>query len=170
MKRICTSLAVTLLSTAAFAADPAPIAVPAGNTLALTVLGTGDLTYECKEKAAMAGTFEWTFVGPTAVLYDKTTKAAIGKYYAGPTWEANDGSKVGGKQLGVSPSATPASIPLQLVQAGPATGTGAMSGITFIQRMNTKGGVAPATPCAAANAGAKATVKYEADYLFYKAS
>lgn len=170
MKRICASLVVTLLSTAAFALDPAPIAVPAGNTLALTVFGAGDLAYECKEKAAMAGTFEWTFVGPTAVLYDKTTKAVIGKYYAGPTWEANDGSMVGGKQIGVSPSATPASIPLQLVQAFTATGTGAMTGVTFIQRMNTKGGVAPATPCAAANAGAKATVKYEADYLFYKAS
>ncbi len=170
MKRICASLVVTLMSTAAFAADPAAIAVPAGNTLALTVLGAGDLAYECKEKAGMAGSFEWTFVGPTAVLYDKTSKAAIGKYYAGPTWEANDGSKVGGKQLGVSPSAMPASIPLQLVQAGAATGTGAMSGITFIQRMNTKGGVAPSMPCAMANKGEKKMVKYEADYLFYKAA
>ena len=169
MKRICALLA-TLVSTAAFAADPAAIAVPAGNTLALTVMGAGDLTYECKEKTATPGAFEWVFVAPTAVLYDKTSKAAIGKYYAGPTWEANDGSKVGGKQLGVSPSATVASIPLQLVQAGPATGSGAMSGITFIQRMNTQGGVAPAIACAAGNAGERKTVKYEADYLFYKAS
>lgn len=63
-----------------------------------------------------------------------------------------------------------ASIPLQLVQAGPSTGIGAMSDITYIQRMNTKGGVAPAMPCGASSLGAKTTVKYEADYLFYKAS
>lgn len=45
-----------------------------------------------------------------------------------------------------------------------------MSGITFIQRMDTKGGVAPKVACGASNAGAKMMVKYEADYLFYKAS
>jgi hypothetical protein len=59
---------------------------------------------------------------------------------------------------------------LQLVQAAPSMGMGAMSGITFIQRMNTKGGIAPADACGAANAGTKKTVKYEADYLFFKAS
>jgi hypothetical protein len=170
MKRIYATLLATLLSASAFAAtDPAAITVPAGNKLALTLLGAGDLTYECKAKADMPGAHEWTFAGPNAVLYDKTSKAAVGKYYAGPTWEANDGSKVGGKQLGVSPSMNAASIPLQLVQAGASTGTGAMSGITFIQRMNTKGGVAPKDACGAANVGAKTTVKYEADYLFYKA-
>ena len=170
MKRTCATLFATLLSATAFAADPATIAVPAGHSLALTLLGAGDLAYECKAKVDMPSVYEWTFAGPTAVLYDKTSKAAVGKYYAGPTWEANDGSKVSGKQLGVSPSMTPASIPLQLVQTGTPTGTGAMSGITFIQRMNTKSGVAPKDGCSAGNAGTKVMVKYEADYLFYKAS
>lgn len=170
MKRTCATLFASLLSATAFAADPAAITVPAGNSLALTLVGAGDLAYECKAKADMPTVFEWTFAGPTAVLYDKTSKAVVGKYYAGPTWEANDGSKVGGKQLGVSQSMTPASIPLQLVQTSASTGTGAMNGITFIQRMNTKGGVAPKDACAAGNVGAKMMVKYEADYLFYKAS
>jgi hypothetical protein len=170
MKRTFAALLASLLSASAFAADPAAITVPAGNKLALTLLGAGDLAYECKAKAEMPGVYEWTFAGPIAVLYDKTSKAPVGKYYAGPTWEANDGSKVGGKQLAVSPSMTPASIPLQLVQAGASTGSGAMSGITFIQRMDTKGGVAPKDPCSASNAGTKIMVKYEADYLFYKAS
>ena len=170
MKRTCAALLATFISSTAFAADPAPIAVPAGHALALTLMGAGDLGYECKAKADMPGAYEWAFTGPVATLYDKSTKAAAGKYYGGPTWEANDGSKVGGKQLGVSPSMNAASIPLQLVQAGPSMGIGAMSGITYIQRMNTKGGVAPAMPCGASNLGAKTTVKYEADYLFYKAS
>jgi hypothetical protein len=170
MKRTCATLIATLLCATSFAAEPSAIAVPAGNTLAMTALGTGELAYECKAKADMAGTYEWVFAGPTAILYDKTSKAAVGKYYAGPTWEANDGSKVGGKQLAVSPSGNPASIPLQLVQAAPATGQGAMMGISYIQRINTKGGVAPAETCDASRAGTRKMVKYEADYLFYKAS
>ena len=171
MKRTSAALLATLLSAGAFAAgEPPAITVPAGNTLALTLLGAGDLIYECKAKADMPGVYEWAFAGPVAVLYDKSSMAPAGKYYAGPTWEAKDGSKVGGKQLGVSPSPTAGSIPLQLVQAGASTGTGAMSGISFIQRMNTKGGVAPKDPCGAGNAGVKVMVKYEADYLFYKAS
>ncbi len=148
-------------------AAPAAIAVPAGNKAVLTLVGAGDLTYECRAKADGSG-HEWAFAGPNAVLYD-TNRQPMGKYYGGPTWEANDGSKVTGKQLAVSPGAT-GSIPLQLVQANPATGSGAMTGVTYIQRVNTQGGVAPKDACAMANMGAKQTVKYQADYVFYKAN
>ncbi|CAN5501588.1 DUF3455 domain-containing protein [soil metagenome] len=147
---------------------PAAVTVPAGNKMVMSALGVGDLTYECRAKANAADGFEWAFVGPVAVLCDGQ-KAAVGKYYSGPTWESNDGSKVTGKQIAVAPN-KPGSIPLQLVQANPATGNGAMTGITYIQRLNTEGGVAPAEVCAAGNAGTKQTVKYQADYVFYKAS
>jgi hypothetical protein len=60
-------------------------------------------------------------------------------------------------------------IPAQLVKGNPAMGSGAMSGVTYIQRVDTRGGVAPASPCAAGNLGARQTVKYQADYIFYKA-
>ncbi len=146
---------------------PAAIAVPAGNRAALTLVGAGDLTYECRAKADGSG-HEWVFAGPNAVLYDKDRKVA-GKYYGGPTWEASDGSKITGKQLAVSPGPAGA-IPLQLVQTTPATGTGAMTGVTYIQRVNTQGGVAPKDACAMGNMGAKQTVKYQADYVFYKAN
>jgi len=106
------------------------------------------------------------FVGPVAKLIDGANKE-VGKYYAGPTWESMDGSKVTGKQVAVAPS-TPGNIPLQLVKAEPAMGNGAMSGITYIQRVNTKGGVAPSDPCAAASAGIKKQVPYQADYVFYR--
>ena len=68
---------------------------------------------------------------------------------------------------------TPASagaIPLQLVKANPAMGSGAMTGVTYIQRVATVGGVAPSTACAAGNMGTKQIVKYQADYIFYKAA
>lgn len=90
----------------------------------------------------------------------------MGKYYAGPTWETMDGGKVTGKQVGVAPSSA-GNIPLQLVMTEP--GSGAMKDVTYIQRVNTKGGVAPADPCNASTKGAKKTVPYSADYVFYKA-
>ena len=86
-------------------------------------------------------------------------------YYPGPTWEHNDGSKITGKQLAVSPATT--GIALQLVQANPATGAGMMNGVTYIQRLNTVGGT-PAGTCDTTNVGAKQVVKYSADYYFYK--
>lgn len=148
---------------------PAAVTVPAGHKLTMTTVGTGDITYECRVKANMPGAHEWVFVAPDAVLTDMKG-ATVGKYYGGPTWESKDGSKVTGKQLAVSPSPTPGSIPLQLVQANPATGNGVMNGVTYIQRLNTKGGVAPADVCDASTVGSKKVVKYQSDYLFYKAS
>jgi hypothetical protein len=54
-----------------------------------------------------------------------------------------------------------------LVKANPAEGKGAMTGVTYIQRVATKGGVAPAKACAAANEGEQQIVDYQADYLFW---
>jgi len=146
---------------------PAAVTVPAGNKVVMKTVGIGELTYQCRAKANMAGAFEWVLAGPDAILYD-SNKMAVGKYYGGPTWEANDGSKVTGKQLAVSPN--PGSIPLQLVQANPSMGKGAMADITYIQRLNTVGGAAPASACGVGNVGAKQIVKYQADYVFYRAS
>ncbi len=146
---------------------PAAVTVPAGNKVAMMAVGAGDLNYECRAKADMPGAFAWVFTGPDALLLDKN-KATVGKYYGGPTWESNDGSKVGGKQLAVAPGVAGA-IPLQLVQANLAVGSGAMTGVTYIQRLNTIGGVAPADVCSQAVMGSKKLVKYQADYYFYKA-
>lgn len=146
---------------------PAAVTVPSGNKVAMRTVGVGELTYECREKQGAAGTYEWTFVAPTATLWDSGRTRAVGKYYGGPTWESSDGSKVTGKQLAIAPGKEGA-IPLQLVQAAPAMGTGSMQGVTYIQRLNTVGGVAPKEPCAVASTGQRRQVKYEADYVFYK--
>lgn len=153
-------------SRAPMASVPEAVRVPSSDRLRMETVGVGELTYECRPKRDAAGQFEWAFAGPVATLYDRN-RMAVGKYYGGPTWESNDGSKVTGTQVAVAPSETPKSIPLQLVKANPATGSGAMQGVTYIQRLNTQGGVAPDAPCGAANAGAKMQVPYQADYLFY---
>ncbi len=92
------------------AALPEAVRVPNGNKLAMTTTGIGEITYECREKKDMAGQYEWAFVGPIATLYGSDRKP-VGKYYAGPTWESADGSKVTGKQVAVAP-ASPGNIPL----------------------------------------------------------
>lgn len=147
------------------AALPESVRVPAGQKVLMSATGVGELTYECREKKDTAGVFEWAFVGPVAKLMS-ADKKEVGKYYAGPTWESTDGSKVTGKQVALAPSA-PGNIPMQLVKAEPATGSGAMTGVSYIQRLNTKGGVAPATACTSDTKGARQQVAYEAEYVFY---
>jgi subtilisin family serine protease len=147
------------------AALPEAVRVPAGEMQKLWTVGAGEITYECREKTAAAGQYEWVFVAPVATLKDAGGKL-VGKYYGGPTWEANDGSKVSGKQVAVAPAGAGA-IPLQLVKADPAVGAGAMQGVSYIQRLKTQGGVAPSAACAMANKGARMQVAYQADYVFY---
>lgn len=146
---------------------PEPVRVPSGHTMAMKALGVGELTYECKARAADTSAFEWVFVGPVAKLMDMATNREVGKYYAGPTWESTDGSKITGKQVAIAPAAA-GNIPMQLVKTEPAMGSGAMTGVTYIQRVNTRGGVAPADPCAATSAGMKKQVPYQAEYVFYR--
>ncbi len=150
------------------AALPAAVQVPAGNKVAMETVGVGEITYECRGKSDMAGQYEWVFVGPDAKLMDRSGKQ-VGKYFGPPaTWENMDGSKVTATQVAVAPAAA-GSIPLQLVKANPAVGSGMMSGTTYIQRVATQGGVAPSAVCDATRMGTKQIVKYQADYIFYRA-
>lgn len=147
---------------------PDAVKVPAGHAVMLETAAAGDITYECRAKTGMPGQFEWVFVGPDAGMKNRAGQV-IGRYYGPPaTWESQDGSKVTGAQVAVAP-ASAGSIPMQLVKANPATGSGAMQGVSYIQRVNTQGGVAPATPCAASGMGQKQVVKYQADYIFWRA-
>ena len=148
---------------------PAAVQVPAGHKVAMETVATGELTYECRDKAATPGTTEWVFVGPKATLADRAGKK-VGTYYGPPaTWESNDGSKVTGTQVAVAPSGA-GNIPYQLVKANPAMGSGAMMGVSYIQRVALKGGAAPATGCALETKGGRVVVPYQGDYLFWKAS
>ena len=145
---------------------PAAVQVPEGHRVAMETVGVGRITYECRAKKDAAGAFEWVFVGPEATLNDRWGRA-VGKYYGPPaTWESRDGSKLTGTQLAVAPAAA-GSIALQLVKANPAMGSGAMQGVSHIQRVATRGGVAPQAACDAASLGRQQVVDYQADYIFW---
>ncbi|UXH80804.1 DUF3455 domain-containing protein [Roseateles amylovorans] len=147
---------------------PPAVQVPEGHKVTMETVGVGKITYECRAKKDMADQFEWAFVGPEATLMDRRNQT-VGKYYGPPaTWESKDGSKVTGTQLAVAPGAA-GSLPLQLVKANPATGMGAMQGVSHIQRVATRGGVAPQAPCDASRSGQNVIVDYQADYIFWTA-
>lgn len=163
----CASSMTSAAPTFSQAGLPAAVQVPAGHKVAMETVGVGQITYECRAKKDMTG-HEWVFVGPDAKLMSRSGQV-VGAYYGPPaTWESNDGSKVTGKQLATAPAGA-GNIPLQLVQTQTAVGTGAMQGVTYIQRVATRGGVAPAMPCDSAKQGTKQIVNYQADYIFWKA-
>ena len=108
----------------------------------------------------------WKFVNPMATLYaDAGHHSAVCSHFGGPTWQSNSGSKVVGK---VDDFCTPdpTAIPWLLLHAASSEGPGIFDGVTFIQRVNTVGGLAPADP--GAFVGEIAQVPYTADYVFYR--
>src|SRR5260221_10202114 len=142
---------------------PQSIQPPAGEQLLLQVHAKGDQVYTCKGDAAQAA---WALKAPDAQLFDKDGKP-FGKHFAGPSWEAGDGSRVTGKAVANVPSPDADSIPWLLVNIITHEGSGVLSRATTIQRLNTKGGKAPAAGCDAAHANQEMRVPYAADYLFY---
>ena len=102
------------------------------------------------------------------MLFD-ASGAKIGTHYAGPTWESIDASKVVGVVKAKADSANKNAVPILLLQAKSTEGTGAFGNVTYVQRLNTAGGAAPATGCDAEHKGQDMPVAYTADYYFYEA-
>lgn len=142
---------------------PQQLQPPAGEQLLLQVHAKGDQIYTCKGDATQ---FSWTLKAPDAQLFDKDGKP-FGKHFAGPSWEASDGSRVTGKAAANAPSPDADSIPWLLVNIVAHEGSGVLSRAMSIQRLNTKGGKAPASGCDASHSGQEVRVPYSADYLFY---
>lgn len=172
---------------------PANIQVPAGATLLFKGNAEGTQNYVCLPTASG---FAWTFFSPQATLsftfkfFGRDIHQQIVTHFLSPnpsengtsrvTWQSSlDTSAVWGK-LRTDGSSTdpkfvaPGAIPWLILEAvgtqkGP-NGGEILSNTAFIQRLNTGGGVAPATGCSeAANVGATALVPYTADYFFYAA-
>ncbi|HJW30372.1 MAG TPA: DUF3455 domain-containing protein, partial [Saprospiraceae bacterium] len=161
------SLDRAILTTRTPAPDvPAILQVPAGQEVSLHVYAQGVQVYVCTETSP--GIFAWVFKEPIATLYaNPGFNGERGIHYAGPTWESNSGSKVVGTRLqGVT--VDPTAIPWLLLGAVSSQGPGILEGTTFIQRINTAGGKAPATGATSSNVGEQIEVPYTAEYYFYK--
>jgi hypothetical protein len=108
----------------------------------------------------------WAFVGPEAVLFaDAEGHGVVGIHYAGPTWQSVSGGKVVGAVLERC-TPDPDAIPWLLLQALAPEGPGILQRTTFIQRLNTVGGLAPSDP--GDFPGEQVRVPYTAEYFFYR--
>ena len=153
-------LAALCLQAVASAEMPDPIVAP-GETLVATIHAEGAQVYECR--AAAAGGLEWQFREPIAtLLVDGKT---IGRHYAGPSWEHGDGSAVVGKAAGNAPGATANDIPWLRLEVVSRRGSGVLSGVTTVQRINTQGGKLEGT---CDSAGTFKSAPYSADYVFLR--
>jgi len=144
---------------------PANLVPPAGTVLLFELQARGVQIYACAAKPDDATAFVWTFKAPEADLFNARGELA-GRHFAGPTWQGFDGSAVVGKTLEHADSPDPGSIPWLLLEAKEHAGSGVFSTITFVQRLNTAGGVAPTEGCDADHAGEEVREPYSATYAF----
>ena len=147
---------------------PQELRPPEDQVLALEVPATGVQIYECSAGKDQPARFEWAFKAPEAELFDKAGRK-IGKHYAGPTWESNDGSTVVGEVKARNGGPDSNAIPWLLLGAKSNSGTGVFSQIRSVQRLQTVGGKAPSAPCGQDNAQQVVRVPYKATYYFYAA-
>ena len=140
---------------------PAKLAPPADAVKIGAYSGKGVQIYSCTIHDTAA---QWVLKAPEAQLTD-ATGAIFAEHYAGPTWEAADGSKVMGKVLETVPAPQAGAIPWLLLSTT-SSGAGALSGTRFVQRIDTSGGVAPSGACP--NPSAEQRVPYSAEYVFYR--
>lgn len=155
-------LTASFVSASAQTALPDAIAAP-GEKIVLTLHAEGAQVYECK--SAGEGKLAWAFREPIAtLLLDGKT---VGRHYAGPTWEHIDSSAVVGKAVGNAPAETANDIPWLKLTVTSGRGTGILSGVTTVQRINTIGGKLNGE---CTKAGTYQSAPYSADYVFLRKS
>jgi hypothetical protein len=169
---LAAAAAACAMAQAAHANPPVPTAIEVedGNKKFLEAHAVGVQIYACN---ATATGHAWTFVAPRADLYDRRGRL-LGTHFAGPTWQAEDGSRVvGARVAGVN--VDPTAIDWLLLSAastapGPGRHDDLLAATTYIQRVNTTGGLIPAAAdCNASTVGTTSEVPYTADYVFWKA-
>jgi hypothetical protein len=109
-------------------------------------------------------TNEWGFKAPEAELID-AQGSLFAKHFAGPTWEAPDGSKAVGKVLASELAPKAGAIPWLLLSTQP-FGPGGLAGVRFVQRVNTSG--ESARPAHVRRPEQSAVSITQTDYIFYK--
>ena len=142
---------------------PEQLKPPVGNRPVLTVDAKGDQIYQCSLNDSV---YSWQLLAPDAKLFDSQGQIA-GKHYAGPVWEYKDGSQVVGRVLNKIDVAPETSISWLLVEIVANKDKGLFSDVSFINRVNTHGGLAPVSGCDSNHLGAEKRVAYTANYIFY---
>jgi hypothetical protein len=147
---------------------PAALQPPAGQEPYLQVHASGVQVYECAAKADAPGGWAWQFRSPEATLTDASGKT-VGRHFAGPSWTSADGATVVGQVSASAPAPEKGDIAWLLLAIKSRDGQGLLAQTASVQRLDTEGGVAPASACGAANAKQVERVGYTATYVFWRA-
>jgi hypothetical protein len=165
--RVCVwALSMALIGAPVPPQVPANLKVPDTEIVLLKALGKGKQIYRCAASANAPGRFEWVLEKPQATLFNDRGDR-IGTHFEGPTWLATDGSKVVGQVMQRADAPQSGAIPWLMLKAKATGGAGTFAQVTYVQRVATRGGVAPAGGCDSAHAGSESSVDYQADYYFY---
>jgi hypothetical protein len=161
---IALGASILLGACAAAPASPAAASIdpPQGERM-MTLSASGVQIYSCEFDAQHR--LGWVFRSPQATLFDASGHAVV-RHGAGPSWQAEDGSRIVGKVLAQRPSGTQASIPQLLLQTHSTAASGMLSAVRYVQRVQTVGGVMPAAPCS--TQGESGSSPYLANYVFYR--
>ena len=144
---------------------PEAIQVPAGQKVVLDVVGKGVQIYDCRPSAADPNLLTWTFREPAAVLY-RHGRRPVGIHFRGPTFESFDGSSVAGTLQASVAAPDPGAVPWLLLRATSTQGDAVLAEVDFVQRLETRGGLAPVGACDP-DEDATVAVPYRARYVFY---
>ena len=149
------------ISAAAPVAAPGAFGVAERETV-LQVHAAGAQVYQCEAGPGVGAV--WTFREPISTLIGDGSKT-IGRHFAGPSWELDDGGAVKGKLLASAPGAGADDIPLLKLTVSERRGAGVLAGASLILRLNTHGGALKG-PCPVA--GELRAAPYSADYVFLR--
>jgi Protein of unknown function (DUF3455) len=144
---------------------PTAVRVPAAHRHALTLKAVGTLNYECRPLPGMSGAYGWVLEAPDAALLH-WSGLRVGRYYAGPTLEYRDGSKLVTRLVASSPD-EPGKLPIQLLRVVSSSGKGELSGVAYVQRLNAAA-AQPGERCTQREVGRSTRARFSADFLFYE--
>lgn len=139
------------------------IAAPDSTRAVLQLRGKGHQVFRCERDA---DGYYWVFRQPEAQLFDSSGRV-VGRHGAGFSFEHNDGSRLTGQVRAWQDAPDTANDLKWLLITTRASGRGALEGVNFVQRLNTRGGQ-PLAGCEPAQARQMLRVPFEADFVFFK--
>lgn len=135
---------------------PKELQVPSGNKRSAVLHGRGVQVYQCRDGA-------WALLEPAATLTDSRGRT-VALHSRGPVWVSTpDGSAVTASQVAMVKHKN--AVPELLLKADHHRGAGMFGRVSYIQRLETKGGLAPSGSCESGTA--QRAVPYQATYAFY---
>jgi hypothetical protein len=143
------------------------IRMPAGHQAVLEAKSSGNLFYECQAIKRTPYEYGWLLRRPGVELTDSYGNSIVLSPGPRPSWGHKDGSRVSVRDVVEAPNGR-GNLPLQRARVDASAVPGALQNISYVQRLRTRGGLAPQQHCGAAQLGMRVTVPYEADYVFWR--